>query len=132
MVPSTDVSANTDEPATEVANGTGCATMNRRKVATPRRHMLRSIVSGTCGYLVADGHRQATHSRRAPGQRGRTPQPRAFAMMAAMATTRRADMFIDLEDDPRENGPTLGDERTTLVEALRCRTPHVGDEVRRS
>ena len=41
-------------------------------------------------------------------------------MMVAMATTRRADMFIDLEDDPRENGPTLGDERTTLVEALRC------------
>ena len=29
-------------------------------------------------------------------------------------------MFIDLEDDPRENGPTLGDERTTLVEELRC------------
>ncbi|MDQ1433232.1 MAG: hypothetical protein QOF59_48 [Actinomycetota bacterium] len=28
-------------------------------------------------------------------------------------------MFIDLEDDPRENGPTLGDERTTLVECLR-------------
>jgi hypothetical protein len=41
-------------------------------------------------------------------------------MMAAMTTTRRADMFIDLDDDPRENGPTLGDERTTLVEALRC------------
>ena len=39
---------------------------------------------------------------------------------AAMATTRRADMFIDLDDDPRENGPTLGDERITLVEALRC------------
>jgi len=38
----------------------------------------------------------------------------------AMATTRRADMFIDLKDDPRESGPTLGDERTTLVEALRC------------
>jgi len=37
-----------------------------------------------------------------------------------MATTRRADMFIDLEEDPRENGPTLGDERATLVEALRC------------
>jgi hypothetical protein len=37
-----------------------------------------------------------------------------------MATTRRADMFIDLEDDPREGGPTLGDERTTLVESLRC------------
>lgn len=37
-----------------------------------------------------------------------------------MAATRRADMFIDLKDDPRENGPTLGDERTTLVEVLRC------------
>jgi hypothetical protein len=36
-----------------------------------------------------------------------------------MATSRRADMFIDLDDDPRENGPRLGDERTTLVEALR-------------
>lgn len=24
------------------------------------------------------------------------------------------------DDDPRENGPTLGDERATLVEALRC------------
>jgi hypothetical protein len=40
--------------------------------------------------------------------------------MAAMATTRRADMFIDLQDDPRENGPTLGDERSTLVECLRA------------
>jgi hypothetical protein len=29
-------------------------------------------------------------------------------------------MFIDVSDDPRENGPTLGDERTTLVEVLRC------------
>src|SRR6202158_5049990 len=37
-----------------------------------------------------------------------------------MATTRRADMFIDLNDDPRENGPTLGDERATLAEVLRC------------
>ncbi len=59
MVPNTDVSANTDEPATEVANGTGCATMNRRKVATPRRHRLRSVVSGTRGYLVGTT-RQAT------------------------------------------------------------------------
>src|SRR5882762_3474168 len=42
-----------------------------------------------------------------------------IAMIAAMATTRRADMFIDLKDDPRENGPRLGDERTTLVEFLR-------------
>jgi len=45
-------------------------------------------------------------------------------MIAAMATTRRADMFTEdgkpSDDDPREHGPTLGDERTTLVEALRC------------
>jgi uncharacterized protein DUF664 len=44
-------------------------------------------------------------------------------MMAAMATTRRADMFTadgkPSDDDPRENGPRLGDERVTLVEALR-------------
>ena len=40
-------------------------------------------------------------------------------MIAAMVTSRRADMFIDLADDPREDGPTLGDERTTLVESLR-------------
>jgi hypothetical protein len=41
-----------------------------------------------------------------------------------MATTRRADMFTadgkPSDDDPRESGPTLGDERTTLVEFLRC------------
>ena len=44
-------------------------------------------------------------------------------MIAAMATTRRADMFTadgkPSDDDPRENGPTLGDERATLVESLR-------------
>src|SRR5438309_8273081 len=45
--------------------------------------------------------------------------PSASPMIAAMATTRRADMFIDLKDDPRENRPKLGDERTTLVEFLR-------------
>jgi hypothetical protein len=43
---------------------------------------------------------------------------------AGMATTRRADMFTEdgrpSDDDPREHGPTLGDERTTLVESLRC------------
>jgi hypothetical protein len=32
---------------------------------------------------------------------------------------RRADMFIDLKDDPREDLQRLGDERTTLVETLR-------------
>src|SRR5690349_22987587 len=44
--------------------------------------------------------------------------------MAAMATTRRADMFTadgkPSDDDPRENGPRLGDERVTLAESLRC------------
>jgi uncharacterized protein DUF664 len=43
--------------------------------------------------------------------------------MSTMASTRRADMFTadgkPSDDDPRENGPTLGDERTTLVETLR-------------
>jgi Protein of unknown function (DUF664) len=38
--------------------------------------------------------------------------------------TRRADMFTadgkPSDDDPREHGPTLGDERVTLAEALRC------------
>src|SRR5258708_12379949 len=29
-------------------------------------------------------------------------------------------MFVDLKDDPRENRPPLVDERTTLVEFLRC------------
>jgi uncharacterized damage-inducible protein DinB len=33
---------------------------------------------------------------------------------------RRADMFLGYEDDPREGGPSLGDERATLVEFLRC------------
>jgi hypothetical protein len=44
-------------------------------------------------------------------------------MMAAMATARRADMFTadgrPSDDDPREHGPRLGDERSTLAEALR-------------
>ena len=39
------------------------------------------------------------------------------------AATRRADMFTEdgrpSDDDPRENRPRLGDERTTLVESLR-------------
>src|SRR5262245_40531611 len=37
-----------------------------------------------------------------------------------MAATRRADMFLDLTEDPRETGPALGDEKSTLVESLRC------------
>jgi uncharacterized protein DUF664 len=43
-----------------------------------------------------------------------------FATIEAMAKTRRADMFIDLKDDPREERARLGDERVTLVESLRC------------
>jgi uncharacterized damage-inducible protein DinB len=31
----------------------------------------------------------------------------------------RADMFMDLDTDPREGGPRLGDERETLTEFLR-------------
>ncbi|MEU2890164.1 DinB family protein [Streptomyces albidoflavus] len=33
---------------------------------------------------------------------------------------KRADLFLPVEDDPRQNGPTLGDEVTTLMEYLRC------------
>jgi hypothetical protein len=44
-------------------------------------------------------------------------------MITIMATTRRADMFtVDgkpSDDDPREHGPRLGDERVTLTESLR-------------
>jgi len=32
----------------------------------------------------------------------------------------RADLFTEPDADPREGGPTLGDERATLVEFLRC------------
>jgi uncharacterized damage-inducible protein DinB len=32
----------------------------------------------------------------------------------------RADLFLDPRSDPREGGPRLGDERTTLNEFLRC------------
>jgi hypothetical protein len=45
-------------------------------------------------------------------------------MMAAMTTTRRADMFTadgkPSDDDPREHRIRLGDERVTLAESLRC------------
>jgi uncharacterized damage-inducible protein DinB len=36
-----------------------------------------------------------------------------------MPGLRFPDMWVDPEDDPREGGPSLGDERTTLVEFLR-------------
>jgi uncharacterized damage-inducible protein DinB len=48
-------------------------------------------------------------------------------MMAGMSSpgeqdrpSKRADMFLDSADDPREDGPSQGDERSTLVEFLRC------------
>src|SRR6204780_1311792 len=44
-------------------------------------------------------------------------------MIAAMASTRRADMFTadgkPTDDDPRENGPRRAAERVALVESLR-------------
>ena len=50
--------------------------------------------------------------------------PWGSPMIAAMASSRRADMFtVDgkpSDDDPREHRPRLGDERTTLAESLRC------------
>ena len=36
-----------------------------------------------------------------------------------MSRRTRADMFLDPADDPREGGPSLGDERATLAEFLR-------------
>jgi hypothetical protein len=50
------------------------------------------------------------------------PNLRDSNLSGSNLSGRRADMFIDLEDDPREDRPTLGDERTELVETLRwCR-----------
>src|SRR5262245_32270973 len=45
---------------------------------------------------------------------------RRSPMIVGMSSRRRAEMFVDPENDPREGGPTLGDERATLVEFLRC------------
>jgi uncharacterized damage-inducible protein DinB len=39
--------------------------------------------------------------------------------MAGMADRKYPDMWVDPEDDPREGGPRLADERTTLLEYLR-------------
>ena len=40
-------------------------------------------------------------------------------MMVSMADRKSPGMFVDPEEDPREGGASLGDERTTLVEYLR-------------
>jgi uncharacterized damage-inducible protein DinB len=37
-----------------------------------------------------------------------------------MAQQKMIDMFLPTEQDPRENGTSLGDERATYVEFLRC------------
>jgi hypothetical protein len=47
--------------------------------------------------------------------------PARVADDAGMSPSRRADMFVAAEHDPREDGPSLGDERATLIEFLRCR-----------
>lgn len=39
--------------------------------------------------------------------------------MPPMATSRRADMFLDPADDPRETGPPVTDERSALTAFLR-------------
>ncbi len=41
-------------------------------------------------------------------------------MIAGMSTRKFPDLWVDPEDDPREGGPSLADERTTLVEYLRA------------
>jgi uncharacterized damage-inducible protein DinB len=46
--------------------------------------------------------------------------PVRIADDCGMSPSRRADMFLEPENDPREDGPTLGDERVTLMESLRC------------
>jgi len=48
-------------------------------------------------------------SGRPSGQHGTVTKPQ-----------HRADMFTELDADPREAGTSLGDERATLVEFLRC------------
>jgi hypothetical protein len=41
-------------------------------------------------------------------------------MVVGMASpSRRADMFIDPDNDPRDDGPSIGDERATLLAHLR-------------
>jgi uncharacterized damage-inducible protein DinB len=37
-----------------------------------------------------------------------------------MSHQKLIDMFLPAEQDPRENGPSLGDEKATLLEFLRC------------
>src|SRR3954451_10899700 len=79
--------------------------------------------------------------QRKPRPRG-GPGPGPSSKMAGMTEAqRRADMFVDAEQDPRENGPRLGDERATLTEfprtqrltlELKCAGLEATDLARRS
>jgi uncharacterized damage-inducible protein DinB len=40
--------------------------------------------------------------------------------MTVMSTQKLIDMFLPAEQDPREGGASLGDEKATLIEFLRC------------
>ena len=72
-----------------------------------REHLLRGAGSRL--------RRPASGADDEPVTSDAVPSPRPAA-----APEHRADMFLALEDDPREGGPRLGDERATLTEFLRC------------
>jgi len=44
----------------------------------------------------------------------------ALSYVVRMSRATRADMFLPSAEDPRQGGPSGGDERATLVEFLRC------------
>jgi uncharacterized damage-inducible protein DinB len=56
-----------------------------------------------------------------PRQAARAGEQAAIGVVSVGVTTprHRADRFLDPGSDPREGGPELGDERTTLTEYLR-------------
>src|SRR4051794_14547606 len=116
MVPSTEVIANTDDPATDAANGAGCATMNRHKVTTPRRHRLRSGVSGTRLPRPDEPRRRGEDAPSPPPYDGflATPLPRPIP--------ERCVTNVDVaspDADPGRVGPSLHVETTRLGRAGR-------------
>jgi Protein of unknown function (DUF664) len=72
--------------------------------------------------MMSEIKRHGSLSR--PESRGALAVRLRIADDGVMATSRRADMFTEdgkpSDDDAREHGPRMGDERTTLAEALRC------------
>jgi uncharacterized damage-inducible protein DinB len=80
------------------------------------------IAMSVSAILPSSGHHtlsvcpKTTNPRELSG--GYRHGPTTIAGMSFL--NRRADLFLDPADDPREGGPTLGDERATLVEYLRC------------